>query len=297
MLYFGMRCLHPYHFFDTGLKTDKGKVLYLIDRQGAKSVSIDNARRSGFPVTHQLDNFIEVPCGVCVSCRINRSRVWAFRCMAELCITAKPSYFVTLTYDPRHCPNKLVKNDLVLFNKRLRKEFGSFRFYGCGEYGDINGRPHYHVIYFGLELDDLVFYKTSGNKKLFVSPKLSRCWGKGICAVGEVDYPSCAYVAGYVDKKFQYKDCFTLMSRRPGIGLSVFRSACSPGEKLVLPTFKGGFKSSSAPRSAFPDYSSGKSFTDVDFLSVEGFDPEELDKWEWLHDYLLKHPLNRRLPK
>ena len=54
----------------------------------------------------------------------------------------------------------LVKRDLQLFLKRLRKKlvktYGKdkkfrIRFIGCGEYGGTFGRPHYHLVIFGMD--------------------------------------------------------------------------------------------------------------------------------------------------
>lgn len=87
------------------------------------------------------------------------------------------SYFVTLTYDDLHVPKSyypdpetgeahtsftLCKRDFQLWMKRLRKKFSDdkIRFFACGEYGGQTKRPHYHVIVFGLHLNDLVKYKT-----------------------------------------------------------------------------------------------------------------------------------------
>ena len=47
---------------------------------------------------------------------------------------------------------------------------------------------HYHVIYFNLKLDDLVFYKAGKNGDLlFNSPFIDRVWKKGFCVIGAVD--------------------------------------------------------------------------------------------------------------
>ena len=85
-----------------------------------------------------VTEFIEIPCGKCSGCRLQRSREWANRCMLELEYHMS-SYFVTLTYDDAHVPihyysdpetgealpsMSLVKRDFQLFMKRLRKKFG-----------------------------------------------------------------------------------------------------------------------------------------------------------------------------
>ena len=72
------------------------------------------------------------------------------RCNHEASLYSVNS-FVTLTYDDEHLPGDqcLDHRDFQLFMKRLRKRFPS-RFFMCGEYGGLNGRPHYHSILFGV---------------------------------------------------------------------------------------------------------------------------------------------------
>ena len=64
-----------------------------------------------------------IPCGQCVGCRLERSRQWAMRCMDEAQMH-KENSFITLTYDNAHLPEdgQLIKRDLQLFFKRLRKD-------------------------------------------------------------------------------------------------------------------------------------------------------------------------------
>lgn len=134
------------------------------------------------------------------------------------------------------CPpgGTLVKRDLQLFMKRLRKKFGvGIRFYGCGEYGEKFGRPHYHVLLFNRDMPDKVF-RSEGKRgdRLYTSKVLSELWPMGHSVVGEVSFDSCAYVARYVMKKIfgKYADIlygdmvreFAVMSRKPGIGRPYF---------------------------------------------------------------------------
>lgn len=190
--------------------------------------------------------YVEIPCGRCISCRLRRSREWANRCMLELPYH-ESSYFVTLTYSDEFVPFSttlnedgyyrntltLVKKDLQDFIKRLRKNYkydNHLKYYACGEYGDQTARPHYHLIIFGLKLDDLNFYKTSSlGFNYYNSEFLRKVWKKGHVVVTDVTWETCAYVARYIMKKqlgqnsWIYDDLdiepeFTTMSLKPAIG-------------------------------------------------------------------------------
>lgn len=185
---------------------------------------------------------IKLPCGQCVGCRLERSRQWAIRCMHEKRFH-EVSWFVTLTYDDEHLPpdGSLRKADFQKFCKRLRFHKHPFRFYMCGEYGEVNRRPHYHMILYGMKFDDLKFYKSVGETSLYISKELESVWQNGFVVIGEVTFESCAYVARYVVDKMtgpsaedwyswvdddgvvhevvpEYND----MSRKPGLGAKYF---------------------------------------------------------------------------
>lgn len=196
------------------------------------------------PYYTETDNFIEIPCGQCIGCRLKYSRMWADRCLAEATLHEQ-SYFVTLTYDNDHLPYNidketgeiskyptLSKRDVQLFMKRLRKDYkyeNKIRFFLAGEYGSQTARPHYHLIIFGLRLDDTILYKrTSLGFNLYNSEFINSIWGKGHVVIAEVTWETCAYTARYIMKKQtgtsseKYKTLniipeFTLMSRKPGI--------------------------------------------------------------------------------
>lgn len=190
---------------------------------------------------------VAVPCGKCVGCRLDYSRNWADRMMLELDHTGK-ALFVTLTYDQDNVPKlfgdeedpdlltgyTLRKKDLQDFMKRLRgrKKFENteVRFYGSGEYGSSTKRPHYHLILFGLDLDDFPDHKPKAInhsfQSLYISDEFADIWQKGFIMLGEVSWKTCAYVSRYVMKKatcelLPYVGCepeFSLMSRNPGLG-------------------------------------------------------------------------------
>jgi len=145
----------------------------------------------------------EVPCGRCLSCRIRRSSEWATRIVHEAS-SHSSAIFTTLTYDDAHYPSNgsLQKNDLVRFWKRMRKRCGRIRYYAGGEYGECGGRPHYHLIVFGLR-PCTCFESSKG-------VLLCRChdrvvmhevWGKGaVDRFGTVTYDSARYTADYIGK-------------------------------------------------------------------------------------------------
>lgn len=112
---------------------------------------------------------IKVPCGRCICCKQTRSRSLSWACQTffyELSKNNIPSSFATLTYSEENVPtfgrNKkytLRKRDFQLFLKRVRKYISKhnpnakFKYLASGEYGSTSAlpRPHYHVIFFGLD--------------------------------------------------------------------------------------------------------------------------------------------------
>lgn len=213
---------------------------------------------------------VQVPCGKCIGCQLDRSRQWADRMLCELQSAQGKGIFVTLTYAPDKVPfdwyednqrclhrsYTLKKKDLQDFNKRLRAAFDGkghygdlpirrIRFYGAGEYGEMNLRPHYHEIFFGIDLDDVKaepaldaagnVVKNELGHVYYRSKLLEKLWPLGLVSCAAVSWRTCAYVARYVTKKwssgyntedaykfFKVEKEFSLMSRRPGIGSEYF---------------------------------------------------------------------------
>ena len=163
---------------------------------------------------------MKLPCGRCVGCRLERSKQWAIRCVHESQLY-KDNCFITLTFDNDHLDedSSLQLRDFQLFMKRLRKQFvppnpyeeGSIeyddfqqshaiRFFHCGEYGELNKRPHHHAIIFNFDFDDKYLWKR-GTNPLWRSPTLEKLWPYGMSSIGKVTFESAAYVARYVMKK------------------------------------------------------------------------------------------------
>lgn len=176
-----------------------------------------------------------VPCGKCYGCRKEMKRQWAIRCVHESKMHEE-NCFVTLTYRDEELTyggNRptLYPRHLQLFLKRLRKEYGpNIKYFGCGEYGDTGGRPHYHANLFGVDFKDKKLYTIKNGHNIYSSGTLDRLWGHGFCTIGSVTFESAAYVAKYVvvnkDRKEWYEENgvepeFGRMSRggRTGRGL------------------------------------------------------------------------------
>lgn len=142
---------------------------------------------------------MEVPCGQCIGCRLERSRQWAVRIMAEA-QTHSANSFLTLTYADD--PISLRVDDLQRFFKRLRKRGVSVRHYSCGEYGEELGRPHFHVCLFGEDFaGDRYQWATRDGLPVWRSPLLESVWTAGHSEIGSLTFESAAYVARYVTKK------------------------------------------------------------------------------------------------
>ena len=181
---------------------------------------------------------INLPCGRCIGCRLERSRQWALRCVLEA-KSHEENCFITLTYNDEHLPKNLslLPRDLTLFFKRLRKSLGDkkIRYFACGEYGEKNKRPHYHAIIFGHDFKDRqCMFNADTFSAVGVSVELADLWPFGFSSVGDMTFESAAYVARYCLKKYygdpakvkeHYGDRvpeFVVMSRHPGIAANWF---------------------------------------------------------------------------
>ena len=179
---------------------------------------------------------IDIPCGKCIGCRIDKSITWAIR-MTKEAESHENNCFITLTYAPEHLPSNssLIKTDLQKFIKRLRKKVNKkILYYGVGEYGDSSLRPHYHLCLFGFKFTDLdkkfPIKNHDTHSSVYNSPTLSKLWGLGHCSVGEFTFRTAAYCSRYVTKKIygekaveHYKERtpeFAIMSLKPAIGLT-----------------------------------------------------------------------------
>ncbi len=148
---------------------------------------------------------MDVACGQCIGCRIDKSKEWAARIVHESRMH-RDNCFITLTYNKEHLPwdGSLNKSHFQKFMKRLRKQNAhkKIRYFHCGEYGEQKGtRPHYHACLFGIDYDDRVPYSTTNEVITYQSDTLEKTWGKGFCTVGELNYQTAAYTARYIMKK------------------------------------------------------------------------------------------------
>lgn len=173
-----------------------------------------------------------LPCGKCLGCLQDRARQWAVRCVHEASIH-DDNCFITLTFDDDHIrPDfNLDKKIYVDFMKRLRKRFGdNIRFFHCGEYGNLNYRPHHHAIIFNFDFPDKELWSLNRGIRLYRSEELEKLWPFGFSTIGAVSFESAAYVARYTLKKIGFKgdkvyreflksrnEPYITMSRRPGI--------------------------------------------------------------------------------
>lgn len=147
---------------------------------------------------------IEVPCGHCLGCRLDKANEWAVRASLELNENQKNT-FLTLTYAKAPTNNgkmTLRKKDVQNFIKRLRKSGENLSYIICGEYGDKTHRPHYHCIIFGYWPDDTVLAGISKTKiEFYYSESLEKIWGHGYVTIEKANYNSIAYTTRYTQKK------------------------------------------------------------------------------------------------
>lgn len=190
-----MPCYHP----QTVYRKDPGPGVSFVEIPG----------KTGLP--------IEIPCGRCIGCLLERSRQWSVRIMHEKSMHDENS-FLTLTYNDDNVPEdfSLDHCHFQKFMKKLRKHVKNVSYYMCGEYGEQTKRPHYHVCLFGADFNaDRKIYSRNNGNLLYNSDTLNNIWGFGDCIIGDLTIQSAAYVARYVLNK-RYNDLYEIVDPETG---------------------------------------------------------------------------------
>ena len=167
-----------------------------------------------------------VPCGRCMSCRINIMRMWTGRLLLEQ--RHRESVFVTFTYSEESVPRlrdgrtNLDPEAFRLVLKRIRNRTTSFRYFGVGEYGGTTQRAHLHLLAFaprGVYWP----YQDSFWQEIWSPAGQS----KGFTTLSPADISRIRYCVGYTTKKLTRRDDarldgrhpeFSRQSRKPPIG-------------------------------------------------------------------------------
>jgi len=168
------------------------KCLNIYTKNHKNKITIIGKKLDDSKKYHEEFQPIELPCGQCAGCRVDRTRDWALRIIHEASLYPDCNSFLTLTFNDENMNSKktLVKKTFQDFMKRLRRKFKGvyavqddskvkypIRFFHCGEYGDNFDRPHHHACVFNIDFDDKEFFKKSKNgDDLFTSEKLDQCW-------------------------------------------------------------------------------------------------------------------------
>lgn len=159
-------------------------------------------------------------------CRIHGRRQQTAKLLLEGA-SHRESSFCTLTYEDSECPctvekvPTLRKADAVDLLRRLRGITGwskqDLRHYTVGEYGSRTGRPHLHMLWFGVNWYD-------------AWSALENVWQKGYVQAQPMNETRAQYICGYTTKKLTKADDerlvegqepeFKLQVHQPGLGMS-----------------------------------------------------------------------------
>lgn len=175
-----------------------------------------------------LNRFVQIPCGRCLNCMVDRRTAWEERAEWEYKSKLVGS-FVTLTYADETLIYKRVtdnqgatqfsldKKDLQEHIETLRKNINEleegqrnetlinprFSYLACGEYGESNKelpRPHFHILYFGLDYQEC-------------AQLIAKSWNGGIVDVRPIMKGGIRYVLKYMDKQLNREETFEKYER------------------------------------------------------------------------------------
>lgn len=177
---------------------------------------------AGLCLTPYFDKVTNMPhnCGHCAHCRSQKKVAWSSRVIADYNAFNQKAVFLTLDYADSHLPNARpvynqktgevyryasgmprLMGDLcrphanAFFNKfktYYQRKFNTKfegKYFLCGEYGGRFGRPHYHALILGIDINQIEVIKL-----------LESCWKYGRC---KIEAPRNAehcikYIAGYL---------------------------------------------------------------------------------------------------
>lgn len=150
-----------------------------------------------------------VPCRNCIGCRVDNRNYWTMRSKYEAFCQykkGKANSFCTLTYTPENTPialngkMTLRQDDVQRFFKRCRKWLkekkgikDKLKYLYCGEMGGLNGKPHYHIIFFGL--DSVLCDEMCRNN-----------WREGITQSKALAGAMIRYTLKYMEKQVPYQE-------------------------------------------------------------------------------------------
>jgi len=119
-----------------------------------------------------------------------------------------------MTFSDENLPrDKSIKTETMQkFVKRLRKHIypDKVRYFIVGEYGEKNGRPHYHAMLFGLGMED--------------KPRIDKAWKLGMTQIGDINSKTAHYVTDYTLKgrlldESSVAHTVKIQSTKPALGM------------------------------------------------------------------------------
>lgn len=174
--------------------------------------------------------YVQYPCRWCINCRIDKLNYWKDRLNYEH-LKKVSSAFVTFTYDNINIPHPEAGGSLLRYDfeslinnlrnrtRRIKNQWAGtlnrkdWTYYGVGEYGDQFGRPHYHILFFGLD-----FWQA---KQMF-----KETWPYGIIDSLPILDGGIGYVLDYINKQVHGKQS---LEKYEANGLESPFTSCTPG--------------------------------------------------------------------
>lgn len=247
---------------------------------------------------------MQLPCGRCVGCRLDRARAWSVRILHEAKLYPT-TWFCTFTYRDEDLPKSLSLEygDFQSMMRRLRDRVrgevagpkGGYplRFFVAGEYGTLRCRPHFHAMLFNLRTRDEVRLENDS----FRSKILEDVWQKGSVDLKLLTARRASYVSGYALKKIRsrgmfYEDVvdsstgevlrrrkeFIEMSRRPGLGAWFYERFKGDLFPLDYAIVEG--KRNKVPRYYWERFRREADGVKVEVLENARYERAELRRWD-----------------